>query len=100
MAKITKRGGPSVRVFASPATVLRQRGKLGPYGGEAKVETFTAVAEPVEVEPKPAVVRAWAAEQGIDVSAKGKLPADVLAAYKAAHTTEPPPDNDDDAAGG
>lgn len=31
------------------------------------------------------VVRAWAAEQGIDVPARGKLPADLVERYQAAH---------------
>lgn len=36
-------------------------------------------------EPKPADVRAWAKEAGVDVPARGKLPAEVVDAYKAAH---------------
>lgn len=35
--------------------------------------------------PTAADVRTWAAEQGIEVSAKGKLPQDVVDAYVAAH---------------
>lgn len=35
-------------------------------------------------EPDPKAVRAWAAGQGLEVPAKGKLPADVVDAYKAA----------------
>lgn len=36
-------------------------------------------------EPKPAAVRAWARENGLDVPARGTIPADVVDAYKAAH---------------
>jgi hypothetical protein len=35
--------------------------------------------------PAPAVVREWAAGQGISVSARGRIPADVVARYDAAH---------------
>lgn len=44
-----------------------------------------APAAPPAPAPAPADVRVWAAEQGIEVSAKGKLPADVVDAYVAAH---------------
>lgn len=37
-------------------------------------------------EPAPKDVRAWAAEQGIDVPARGKLPENVVQQYQAAHT--------------
>lgn len=45
---------------------------------------------PVEPEPEPAsqpdvkAVRAWAAEQGIEVPPRGKLPGDVVERYQAA----------------
>lgn len=99
MGKIAKGGGASVRQFAPPATpaeVLRQRGKLGPYD-EPKVETFTAarqvtVTDPDADMPKPADVRAWAKSAGLDVPARGKLSADVVEAYKQAQAA----DNDDD----
>jgi hypothetical protein len=41
---------------------------------------------PVETrgEPTAAEVRAWAAENGVDVAAKGTVPADVVEQYKAA----------------
>lgn len=35
--------------------------------------------------PSSAQVRAWAAEEGIEVSARGRVPADVIAKYEAAH---------------
>ncbi|HEX6682434.1 MAG TPA: histone-like nucleoid-structuring protein Lsr2 [Candidatus Limnocylindrales bacterium] len=46
------------------------------------VEATTAEPTP---EPKPADVRAWAREEGIEVSASGKVAADVVERYKAAH---------------
>ena len=47
-----------------------------------------ATAEPGEKRELPidqAVVRAWAKEQGIDVPARGKIPAAVVERYKAEH---------------
>lgn len=35
--------------------------------------------------PDPAAVRAWAEENGYEVSPRGRVPADVLAAYEAAN---------------
>lgn len=108
MGKISKHGGASVRVFDRPRTaadVLRSRGKLGPYGDGAKVESFstdgrqhpgtgeagedvTATPDGTEreltAEPTPAEVRAWAKTEGINVSARGKLPAELVDEYKAA----------------
>jgi len=34
---------------------------------------------------RPADVRTWAAEQGITVGPRGRIPADVMAQYEAAH---------------
>lgn len=36
-------------------------------------------------------VRAWASEAGFQVSARGRIPADVLAAYRAQHGSAAPP---------
>lgn len=44
-------------------------------------------AEPApqhRADPTPAEVRAWAKENGVEVAAKGAIPADVLERYKAA----------------
>ncbi|MGE5827632.1 MAG: histone-like nucleoid-structuring protein Lsr2 [Micromonosporaceae bacterium] len=57
----------------SLADVLRERGKLGPYGPRP--------APPAPVED-PAAVRAWAAEHDIDVAARGPIPATVLQRYR------------------
>ena len=35
--------------------------------------------------PEPAVVREWAAAQGITVSPRGRIPVDVVTQYEAAH---------------
>lgn len=62
------------------ADVLRARGKLGPY--------------PPPPEPEPptvdtAAVRAWAAEAGIVVNARGPLPAALVQQYlEATHAVD------------
>lgn len=38
--------------------------------------------------PAPADIRAWATETGLEVPATGRIPADVRAAYDAAHPTD------------
>ncbi|MFI0718917.1 histone-like nucleoid-structuring protein Lsr2 [Streptomyces sp. NPDC021224] len=54
--------------------------------GEAQADAETEQApETTPSAPAAADVRAWAAEQGIEVSAKGKIPQDVTDAYVAAH---------------
>lgn len=50
----------------TPADILRELGKLGPYAPPA---------------PDPSTVRAWAAEQNVFCPKRGPVPADVLAAY-------------------
>ncbi|WP_034087927.1 histone-like nucleoid-structuring protein Lsr2 [Streptacidiphilus albus] len=36
-------------------------------------------------QPNPVVVRAWASSQGIEVAARGRVPAEVITKYQAAH---------------
>lgn len=51
----------------------------------AEPESTEADAEtPADGTPDPKAVRAWAAEAGIEVSPKGKLPAAVVEQYQAA----------------
>lgn len=66
--------------MSTPAERLRVLGKLGPYN--------VALKELVPSTPReadPAAVRAWAADAGIDVSPKGRVPASVVEAYMDAH---------------
>ncbi len=65
------------------AAVLHETGLE--YGTAERLAEFTGapVAEPLP--PKPAVVRAWAREQGLAVPAKGRLRPELVEAYLAAH---------------
>lgn len=66
------------RVPPTPAEILRARGKLGPYTQPAAHE----LAEDVD----RAAVRAWAAQAGIEVAARGPIPATVLERYRNRET--------------
>ncbi len=37
-------------------------------------------------DPQARMIRAWAREQGMTVADRGRMPTDVIAAYRAAHT--------------
>lgn len=58
--------------YRSLAEGLRSLGKLGPYTQDPQPD------EPVD----PAAVRVWAADQGLEVSTRGRIPSDVLARYR------------------
>lgn len=65
---------------------------VGPNGC---AHTRPVTNENEDGEPDPKAVREWAAGQGIDVPARGVVPAKVVAAYKTAHpgsATEYAPD--------
>lgn len=56
----------------------RVRGRTSRRSGAASSGAVTGRA-------KPSDVRAWAEANGIAVSARGRIPADVIAQYEAAH---------------
>ncbi|MFF7245710.1 Lsr2 family protein [Embleya sp. NPDC008237] len=64
--------------------------KLAPYFGAAR-KTGTAArrgrkgARTTGQGPDPVKVREWARSQGIDVNARGRVPADLIERYQAAH---------------
>ncbi|MFJ9374430.1 histone-like nucleoid-structuring protein Lsr2 [Streptomyces sp. NPDC101455] len=59
-------------------------------GGEQEAAvpqtTDSSATPPATPDPAPKDVRAWAAEQGIEVPARGKIPDAVVEQYQAAHT--------------
>ncbi len=52
---------------------------------EQRLADLAEAGELAPAAPTPAQIRLWAVTHGIDVSAKGRIPAPVLAAYTAAH---------------
>lgn len=73
--------------LVTTADRLRMLGKLGPY---TTTTTKTPVPAMAAAAPDPSAVRAWAAEEGIEVSARGRIPAHVLDAYTSAHQKTAP----------
>jgi hypothetical protein len=87
---------PSVSVFFAETRPLAEEwtfrylgAALAEHVAGAQVEQrLAALAEAGGLQPAPptpAQVRAWAQEQGLAVSAKGRVPAQVVAAYERAH---------------
>lgn len=66
---------------STPAARLRALSKLGPYRAVGEGPPPSSAV----MEADPAAVRAWAATVGIEVSAKGRLKADVVERFLAAH---------------
>lgn len=54
------------------------------YGGEVAVRELAPARPLAPAEPTPAEVRAWAVEQGIPVSDRGRARREVVEAYRAA----------------
>lgn len=57
---------------------------------EGRLADLPGAPPPVPLAPAPAVVRAWAREQGLKVSDRGKLRPEIVAAYLAARTSVRP----------
>jgi hypothetical protein len=74
---------------ASDEPVRRVRARALRIGRfDASPEWERVEAAPAPTGPKPADVRAWARDQGIDVPVRGKLPVELVSRYVAAHTDE------------
>lgn len=79
---------------ADPRVAELDRGKRwervtgkAPVEDEMEEPVEDEMEEPAETlaEPSDADVRAWAREHDIEAPARGRLPADLLAKYRAAH---------------
>lgn len=79
--------GTNYAVDLTEAHANELRDLLAPYVGVGrKLSGQRRMARRVSTgEPNAADVRAWARENGYDVSTRGRVPADVLQAYAAAH---------------
>lgn len=80
-------GGAEYEIDLSQAHADELAAAVSPYIAVAR--KVTAARRPARSE-RPArhdqsEIRAWAREQGLQVSARGRIPADVLAQYEAAH---------------
>lgn len=80
--------GTNYAVDLSEAHANELRDLLAPYVGVARKlsgQRRMARRAAANGEPNPADVRTWARENGHEVSSRGRIPAEVLQAYAAAH---------------
>jgi len=61
------------------------RERLADSRVEQRLADLVAVGDLAPAPPTPGQIRAWAGDHGMPVSAKGRVPARVVAAYEAAH---------------
>lgn len=73
--------------LAPYVAVSRRAGRAGSFPAPTQRRRLTARAETprARAELDPKAVRAWAAEQGITVNGRGRIKAEVLEQYRAAH---------------
>jgi hypothetical protein len=78
--------GTSYEIDLSPANTAKLAESLAPYisaarkaGGPRRAPRTAAVRQ------DRAAIRAWARDQGIAVSERGRISSDIIAKYKAAH---------------
>jgi hypothetical protein len=79
--------GTAYEIDLSAAHAEQLRDALARYVAAARREGRLArgvVHRSVETDVDPAAVRAWARGQGIEVSQRGRLPADVVARFREA----------------
>ncbi len=82
--KVVGRSGIEMDLDDEFAQGLLRDGTVRRVGDEPDADTSDGGTE-TGTEPSAAEVRAWAKDNDIDVPAKGKLPQDVVDAYKDAH---------------
>jgi hypothetical protein len=83
-------GGQSYEIDLDEKNAAKLRKALAPFveagrkqGGSKRAKTRVPVHS--DDHPNPVEVRAWASSQGIEVAARGRVPADIIAKYQAAH---------------
>jgi hypothetical protein len=81
-------GGQSYEIDLSAANLARLEGSLRPFmdGGRRTAQSRPARAARANgIRIDRAAVRAWAGEQGLQVSERGRISAEVMSKYEAAH---------------
>lgn len=79
--------GRSYEIDLSSNNAKRLRDSLRPYVERARKAGGTRQRRTRQVSSRrhSAEIRAWARAQGIEVSERGRIPADVMSKYEAAH---------------
>jgi hypothetical protein len=81
--------GQSYEIDLSEGHAGELRAVLAPYAEAGRKQGGTRraqrrIAVPTGDRPNPSEVRTWAAAQGIEVAARGRVPEDVVAKFQAA----------------
>lgn len=80
--------GTSYEIDLNDKNAVKLREALAPYVAAGRRSTGTNARRTKRAAgsgPSPAEVRDWATSQGIDVPARGRIPASVREAFDAAH---------------
>lgn len=80
--------GTSYEIDLSNASAQRMREVIQPYVEAARIVTNTRSTRRAPSRgsgDSPAVVRQWARANGYEVNERGRIPAGLVAAYRAAH---------------
>lgn len=80
--------GVAYEIDLSTENASRMRDAIAPYIGHARrVGGRRASARSARKAPasETAQIRSWAREQGLPVNERGRIPADIVAQYEAAH---------------
>lgn len=77
--------GTNYEIDLSKSNAQALRKALAPFVDASRVVTGKAARRNATRGPKPSAVREWANANGHELAERGRIPADVLAAYHAAN---------------
>lgn len=77
--------GASYEIDLTEAEQQAIRESLAPYIDAGRKATGARRSGTVTSGPSPKDVRTWAKDSGLDVPARGRIPATIIAAYQEAH---------------
>lgn len=75
-----------IRAKVKPWLTRAARGTATPTKTRRAVRATKATKSRPKRDPEAPLIRAWAAENGLDMPARGRIPTAVKQAYKQAHT--------------
>jgi hypothetical protein len=78
-------GGLAYEIDLGPANRQRMQKALQPFIDASRRVGRSRPARTASTRREAAAIRAWATDQGLHVADRGRIPADVVRKYKAAH---------------
>jgi hypothetical protein len=82
---LSEKNAGKLRKALEPFIAAGHRLGRGPVGGRGAPRTLTAAGVGRSSREQNQAIRAWAAENGYDVSERGRIPASVVEAFNEAH---------------